>query len=439
MRTKTLSLLLLILMGIYGCGGGEDAADDAGAGDSAATSDSGDSAQSSSADADSGKMLDHIPADTVLAVSVRPSKALANSLFTELMGLAAQSNPNGKSLDEGLAEFEAEIGIPASDVEQVVACVDGDTLTQVAPMAIMVLPTLMGGGLNDGPPVEFSPEDFPGQAPPELDQQRPDEAREEEEIAFRPQDENFGGPGMGGLPIPAVFVQLANGTDPQKLLDAVENEDDEKIDVGSGQGLKGPNGAVIVPVGDSMIAVGPESRIESLASRAVGGAMTDLVRSLASNDLAIAIDVTAISRMINENLQSDQPNYQLVMLSGVLGQIKTLTLAVDLEKSTLLGITAETINPEAASGMEAQLNGFLAQGKQRYSQPSETEEMPPELKALADEIVNGTKVKTDGASISITVPRPSDADKLPEILKPIIEQQQQAAEAFDATEVLEAN
>ncbi len=435
MRTLSLTSFLMLALCLHGCGGGDkptDAPADDGAnveapgesmedaslgapGEMPSTdSSSADASNSSAGTANAGdSTLNYIPDDAVLAMVVRPSKALNNPLVKEMITLIGEANPR-ENIAEKMAEFESEVGVKPEQVDHVLFVVDKQLL-EMAPL-------LMMGGFGGPPtPVEF--EEFEDEAVdvPELD--RAEEAPAEkalEEMAFQPG--GFGGPGeMGPPPTPIVVVQLANGAKSQQVLDSVPQG--ESIEIAGGTGVTTPDGGVLFKVSDSRLVYSSKDKLESVLKNSSNGGVKAMLAKSAASDFAVAVDMEPVKGLLQ---QAAQGNPAMGLVMPIVSQFKTITIAADLEADNLLQVNVDTPNAEAAEGVQASLTGFLGMGKQQYEQAKG--EIPPEMQALANQLVNGAALSTSDSVVSLTVPRPDDFEKLPELLKPAMAQAAKAAQ-----------
>lgn len=379
MRTLSTTLSLLMMLSLYGCGQSEpapaqtdsdeiqlDATVEATPMPSAMpTPETSDAAKTASgagqaeAASPTAATLNYIPDETVAAVVLRPSKAMNNPIVKEIMALVDLANPNASVMDN-LEDFKEEVGVELERVDHVLVILDQQSMASA--------PMLMGVGQ------------------------------------------------MGSPSRPTVVVELVPGQNAQNILDSVPNG--EVLNIAGGQGVTTPDGGVLFKVSDSRLIYSSKEKLESLLNNASSGTVKSMLAETGTRDFSVALDFEPVKRFLQGIMQSN-PDPTIGMILPMLQQIEMISISADLEATDLLNLTVNTPNAEAAAGVSAMLNGYLGMGRQQYQQMKS--DVPAEMQAIAQQVVDGTALKTNANAVSLTVPRPQDFEKLPEMLKPSIE------------------
>lgn len=379
MRTLSLTSLLMLALCLQGCGGSDaptDTPDSETSGSEPAETDSslGSPAEmptttessepegnGTTASAD-GSTLNYIPEDAVAAIVIHPAKALNNPIVKELIALAEEANPKQKLSDQ-FEQMKDEVGITPDQVDHVLVVIDQQFM-QTAPMMMM--------GAPPAPPV--------------------------------------------------VVIQLAEGVNTQQVFDAVPPEA-ERIQIAGGEGVETPDGSVIFKVSDSRLLFTSKEKLEGgILSNSSSGQIRNMIESSAAADFGLALNLEPVKALLQ---QSAQGNPMMGFVLPIVQQMQTLSIAADLEAESLLQISVDTPDAEAAQAVQQSLTGFLQMGKQQYTQAKE--DVPAEMQPMAQALVDGATLSASESVVSLTVPRPADFEKLPEMLKPAIAKAADAA------------
>ncbi|QDT33770.1 DUF1559 family PulG-like putative transporter [Thalassoglobus polymorphus] len=398
MRTLSLTSFLMLAICLHGCGGGDKPADspaDGGAtteglddpmdssslgapgempstdppaaNETAAANEAPSASSSGSAEAASpdGSTLNYVPEDAVAVLIVRPSKVLSNPLVKEMITLMDQANPREK-VEEKMADFADEVGVKPEQVDHVLVVVDKNML-DMAPM-------IAAGGAR---------------------------------------------------PSPVVVVQLAPGVSSQLILDSVPQG--ESIEIAGGTGVTTPDGGVLFKVSDSRLVYSSKENLDSVLKNASSGKVKAMVSKSAASDLALAVDLEPVKVLLQDAMKQNPnpPGMVMTMVMPIVTQLQTLSLGADLEAANILEVNVSTPNVDAAQGVHGMLNGFLGMGKQQYEQAKG--EIPEEMQAMAKQLVDGAELSTSDTIVSLTLPRPENFEKLPEMLKPAFAEAAEAA------------
>ncbi|WP_417851020.1 DUF1559 domain-containing protein [Thalassoglobus sp.] len=392
MRMLSLTSFLMLAICLHGCGGGDKPADspaDGGANaeglddpmdgstlgtpgempstDPPAANEAPAASSSGSAEAASpdGSTLNYVPENAVAVVILRPSKVLSNPLVKEMITLMDQANPREK-VEEKMADFADEVGVKPEQVDHVLVVVDQKML-DMAPM-------IATGGAR---------------------------------------------------PSPVIVVQLASGVSSQLILDSVPQG--ESIEIAGGTGVTTPDGGVLFKVSDSRLVYSSKEKLESVLKNASNGKVKSMISKSAASDFALAVDLEPVKVLLQDAMKQNPnpPGMVMTMVMPIVTQLQTLSLAADLEAANLVEVNVSTPNVDAAQGVHGMLNGFLGMGKQQYEQGKG--EIPEEMQAMAKQLVDGAKLSTSDTVVSLTLPRPENFEKLPEMLKPAFAEAAEAA------------
>lgn len=228
---------------------------------------------------------------------------------------------------------------------------------------------------------------------------------------------------MGAPPAaPLVVIQLANGVQTQQVFDAAP-ESAQRIEIAGGQGVETPDGSVLFKVSDSRLLFSKKEKLESILSNTSEGQIRDMIQNSADADFGLALDLEPVKALLQ---QSAEGNPMLGFVLPIVQQMQTLTIAADLEAENLLHVSVNTPNAESAQAVQQSLTGFLQMGKQQYAQAKG--DIPSEMQPMAQELVDGASLSSSEEVVSLTIPRPANFEKLPEMLKPAIANAASAAD-----------
>ena len=227
---------------------------------------------------------------------------------------------------------------------------------------------------------------------------------------------------MGAPPAPPVVViQLVDGVNTQQVFDAAPPEA-ERIQIAGGEAVETPDGSVIFKVSDSRLVFSSKEKLEGLLSNSSSGQIRNMIEKSADADFGLALNLEPVKALLQ---QAAQGNPMMGFVMPIVQQMQTLSIAADLEAENLLQISVSTPDAEAAQAVEQSLTGFLQMGKQQYSQAKA--DVPAEMQPMAQALVDGATLSASESVVSLTVPRPADFEKLPEMLKPAFAEASKAA------------
>jgi hypothetical protein len=365
-----------------------------------------------------GSDLSLISETSAAVILLRPSQAFNNPLVQGILQEMEQIDSEF-NLAAKLAEMREQAGVDVGQVEQVLVVVDKQHLEMLPFMAAMLLGGMMGPpmleeGVEFAVPAEASPDnncfDDPATAPGDAG------------VEF-----SFGEP----PPPLTVLVKFTQPVDAEKFLTAGGSDlPEEKTHAGQKYYVK-PDGSAIWFRDAVTAVIVPESKIEAvMAGTPQPGPLAATVQPLTDHDFALVLDVRSLHEFIS---QMAQENPAMAVAGGLVKQVNTFTLAVDLRGEKLLQVQLHTINEGSAGGLQQMLSTFLEQGQAEFARKAESGEFERELKELLPlvrEMVDGTTMTADGAVCSLTVPRPSGLEKFPGLIRPVLlEAQRQAAAA----------
>ena len=140
---------------------------------------------------------------------------------------------------------------------------------------------------------------------------------------------------------------------------------------------------------------------------------TDRLKQAFSNApkhaIRIILDLESNEAMIAEGLEmakgSVPPPFQPVL--GVVDNISTITICLDLEDADLLTIHAEGKNEDDAEELRGTLDGLL--GMAKFGLQQQVGPMlasSPEMKPVAQTVFNAMTAKRDASTVKVVIPRP---------------------------------
>lgn len=315
-----------------------------------------------------------VPADTALAVSLKPLKSLKNPLVSELIKIAADSDPR-INVNERLKMLKSMAGIDAEDIERLVVCLSEKAFDQAEEIA---------NSMKNG-------------STPNLQV------------------------------VPVVLVQVLPGTDLEKVINALPNpKEPYEVQGGDAYQLQG-NGVVYFPEGQNLVVFAPLADFETLIKGNSSGVLTDRIQAAAANDVGLAVNFEVINRAM-KTVQSEQPNFAFAIISGILDQLQALDLVVDLEAETLLRVTADAVKPESADALKNMLEGQLKQYRAGLENSQSLPLPNKQADAIHREILDGASVSVSGSTLTLAVPRPSQLSDLPTALAEMIKAKKMEAE-----------
>ncbi|MEI8380117.1 MAG: DUF1559 domain-containing protein [Planctomycetota bacterium] len=232
-------------------------------------------------------------------------------------------------------------------------------------------------------------------------------------------------------PVPTVIGTLANDTAAEGLLPIFGEA--EEVD-----GVKlhtNPLGSALWISDDKKtILVGSTSSVvKALATKKAGKASTSKVISQinASADLSIAFALDSQAALIEQGLQLAQGVPGL----GIVQQVHGLAFHINITGkpgSKLIDVVATTADEDAGKLLLGMLSPLLDNGKEEAKAQltvvaaNGDEAQKPGL-TLAEQIVESATITQTGTTVAFSASIPAGFDKLPEILKPAIEQARKAA------------
>ncbi|MFN4261416.1 MAG: hypothetical protein ACK4RK_19190 [Gemmataceae bacterium] len=169
---------------------------------------------------------------------------------------------------------------------------------------------------------------------------------------------------------------------------------------------------------DRTLIAAPQPTLKKMLSGAAGNSLLrdKLARFDTSHDLTVVVTLDKIGPVLSVMLmQADQegtippPFADVVKLPEILD---SATLIVNISRDPLLRLTLDSKTPEGAATVENLVQMLHGMGKTMYPELREEGEsdLPPEmakeLLPALDQMWNGLSVQRDGASVSVSVPRP---------------------------------
>ncbi len=241
-----------------------------------------------------------------------------------------------------------------------------------------------------------------------------------------------GGSNEPSPPIPTVIGTLANDTAAEGLLPVFGEEkevDGVKLHVNEFPFET----ALWISDDKKTILVGSTSSVvKALATKKAGKASTSKVISQvnASADLSIAFALDSQAGLIEQGLQLAQG-----LPVGLIQQVHGLAFHINITGkpgSKMLEVVANAADEDAGKQMLEMLTPLLDNGKESAKSQltglaaNGDETQKPAL-TIAEQIVDSAAIKQTGTSVAFSASIPPGFDKLPEILKPAIEQARKAA------------
>jgi hypothetical protein len=227
-------------------------------------------------------------------------------------------------------------------------------------------------------------------------------------------------------PIPTLILTLASPVDKQTIIDlAAYGAHEESYE---GSTLHGNDRIAVCFVDDKTILLAPSETLKKMiAARKAGQASTsNIISQLQSDaDVAVAIDLQSQSALVGQAAM-------LNPLLGMLAQINSVSLQVNVTEQAggkLAELVAYAVNEQTAGALSQLANGGLTQLKARLKDAP----VPPgpggdRQQKLISKIGQSATVNQVGSRVEFLIPVPEGFDKLPEILKPILDEAVQAAE-----------
>ncbi|MBD3673236.1 MAG: DUF1559 domain-containing protein [Planctomycetaceae bacterium] len=384
--------------------------------------------------------LSYITDDFTSALILHPSRMLASPFVTSL-------KEAGVPISQGLDEMIAESGIDPNTIAQLIVLGDKDS-TQAASM---MGPGFFGFG--GGPPPEFVPEAKPEAAPDQSAVER--DHRELQPVNFQPaagafeaEDAQGGhGPGpMGPRPIPTVIIRLTESVDPKSFFDEkpIPPLEDAEVDGLAVKKIPDPNLDGVIHFADDKTVIFTKPTLLKKMMAAKGGnspLVTELQQVEASNDIILVIDMSPLRDLIAglgafmAMGQEGGPDPNLALGLKVVSELKTLTITAGITSDSLLSISLVGESAETMTEANQKLDELAQMGRGLYQmqKPGLMQAESPlaesdkqSLLAVADEVVAGITNKVEGTRLTVSVPKPEKLNDLPDILKPMIGQAQNA-------------
>jgi len=238
------------------------------------------------------------------------------------------------------------------------------------------------------------------------------------------------GPTMAG---PMVIVTLAKDVDQdqasQALLHQVSNEEHE------GQTFsKNDFQAIWFPNRRTIVTGSADSVKQAISSQKSGkSGSEDLVKQLSVGaDLTLAVDLESQAALVQQVVE------QLAAFNPMLGMLSNIkAVAVQLSASgnegdPMVELAVTTVSPEMAPGLSAIMTMILNQGKMMTMQLAQAPgaNLDKSVQEMAKAVANSASVKTTDDRIQFLIPTPAGFERLPELLKPIVLKQKEAAAAL---------
>ncbi len=459
---------LLLLSFVFGIGflagcGSEDSAPPAENGSSETSETSPDTPESSdtksitstvkSLASASSLDLSYITDDFTSAVIVHPARILSSPFVSEL-------EKAGVPLEKGMTDIIDQSGFDPRTIAQIVVLGDENS----ASAAAMQAPGLFGFG--GGPPDQFddvgpqlnSPDGLePEKAPEEDGPALPDQGNISPQnqtlqpVNFQPGLGPADGPGgdgpgeMGPPPVPTVIVRFTENVDPKTFFDdkPIPPLEDGEQDGLAVKKAPVPGMDVVIHFADEKTIIVTKSTLlkKMVETKTTNSPLISELKQIDSaNDLIVVIDMTQLSPMLVGLGQmfgaGQDPN--LAMGLKLVSELKTLTITGGISSDSLLSVSLVGTSAETVSSANDKLTELADMGREQYKmmKPAALQQEAPVdeagkkvLEAMADQLVAGITNKADGTRLTISIPKPADFNKLPEVLKPAIEEAKKSAQS----------
>jgi hypothetical protein len=186
--------------------------------------------------------------------------------------------------------------------------------------------------------------------------------------------------------------------------------------------------AAVAFVTDSMILVGHTDFVKKMIS-----GLTRRLEGVGNRIYVLAIDGMAVEAPLAK-MAGQLPGMGALFAPYITGT-KGASIAFDLDAPQLLDVGLQFKRPAMASGLFTMLDQQFAAAKQNAPQLRAMGEAEPESAPLLpyfDQLVSGSKLALNSDTISFTVPKLKDLEKLPDLLKPVVEKAAQAAKDTEA-------
>ncbi|HUG94505.1 MAG TPA: DUF1559 domain-containing protein, partial [Planctomycetaceae bacterium] len=272
----------------------------------------------------------------------------------------------------------------------------------------------------------------------------------EPEFEFGGMDSDFAQP-----PPPATIVRLRRDVEPQKLMNeafshktyTVDRDGTHLTDTRPPQiaeqehggrtyfvveGSVQPPPALHFPDPRTVIIAHEESLRAMLEAREVESPLIRRLRQVdASADLIVVADLSSSREELEQTSQmlAEAIPPLFAGLANMAAQVKSLELTVNVTSpsSKLFTLMLQTDDPQLAGQLNQVVGSLVAGGQQAYQQwrqggqPSPPQTLEPVL-PLVDEIVANVSTSATGDEFTLSVSKPADFDRLPELLRPAMEE-----------------
>ncbi|MDB5386999.1 MAG: hypothetical protein JWM11_2645 [Planctomycetaceae bacterium] len=241
-------------------------------------------------------------------------------------------------------------------------------------------------------------------------------------------------------PAPPIFGVVVRNSAPLKieaLLTAMWAGDPE-LEVRDYDGIStlfSPlNSIAFAVIDDSTLIFGAESFVKKMLaardSTAPSSALTKRLHDAGNRLLVLAVDAAAIEKAIKTLLKQAPP--MITPFAAYIADAKELALSVDLDAPELLQLNLQLKTPELAQSLFGMAEQFYHGAKEQHA-PLIREQMTEDpvgngFLTYFDQLVAETKLVHATDTISLTVPKLKNLDKLPDAFKPAHEHKRKLGE-----------
>lgn len=191
--------------------------------------------------------------------------------------------------------------------------------------------------------------------------------------------------------------------------------------------------AAIAFINDSTLIGGQLDFVKSMIkAKDQGGTGSGLLKRLSgagNRHIVLAVDAVPVEPTV-KLLSAELPG-PLALFSAYITGAKELLLTADLDDAEMVRLDLEFKSPQLAMGLFGVVDAQFQQAKEQAPQWRSMIEADPAGKGFLptfDQLVAEAKLVNSENTISVTIPRLKDLEKIPELLKPAVDQAKKATE-----------
>ncbi|MCA8997183.1 MAG: DUF1559 domain-containing protein [Planctomycetaceae bacterium] len=225
---------------------------------------------------------------------------------------------------------------------------------------------------------------------------------------------------------PTFIFEFVTPVAAQALYDSAPGGDN--VDYSGRTGKVINNGETAVVLDDeTRVVIGQPHRVEKLWTIEMPNSLTAHLDFSGKSHASGTVDIESLKPAL---AKMPFPNPAMAVVMGYVQQLTDVSLKASVDQPVFLSAEIGTVGEDSANAMQEMLAGFVQMGSQRFAEASaQASKTDPaqSLVPMVQGLIDSTKVATDKTAIHLTVPLPTDFDKLPELLKPALQQARSAA------------